>query len=183
MNPTRAQKFHGLCRFTACGIGIVILCSSFARPAIADEALLRWKFVEGQQLRLQLTQSLASETTVSNKPVKMNVDLTLEMSWLVDALDADGNAIVAQTFRRVTTKLVVPMGGTIEFDSSATKKPVGEAKEIAALIMPLIGKKLTTTITPRGEVREINLPEETEKAQCQITRLLKKLNSIATTLF
>ena len=67
MNSTRAQKFHGLCRFTACGIGIVILCSSFARPAIADEALLRGKFVEGQQLRLQLTQSLASETTVSDR--------------------------------------------------------------------------------------------------------------------
>ena len=162
MNSKQLRRVNRCGRFASWSVLVLTLC--VAHPVAADDSLLRWKFAEGQKLRLQITQSLSSETTVSNKPVKMNVDLMLEMGWLVDALDADGNANITQTFRRVTTKLVVPMGGTIEFDSAAAKKPVGEAKEIAALVMPLIGNKLTTTITPRGEVRDIQLTEETEKA-------------------
>lgn len=142
-------------------LGCTVLLLGTAANA---EQLLRWKFKAGETLKVELIQKSEIETTIANKPLKMNDEMVMEMAWQVESVDEQGTARLAQSFTRLRRKIEMQRQDPIEYDSAAKTKPAGPAKEIAAGIDPLIGVKFHVTMNSRGEISEVKLSDEAAKA-------------------
>jgi len=136
--------------------GYLTLC--LAAPLQAQTSLA-WKFVVGQQMDVELTQRVETETQFTGKPVRVTVDTTLEQRWQVEQVAEDGTANVTQEFRRLAVKLELPQSGAITYDSAATKKPTAEAKQLADSLGPLVGGKLRVRLATTGEILDVQLDD------------------------
>lgn len=142
-------------------LGLLVAMALGTADEARAEKKLRWKFTPGQKLALELGQRLETDTSFSNKPVKLVVDVTLRMTWLVDSVEDDGSAQITQSIDSVVMKMSAPPAAIVEFDSTSSKKNTGDAKEIAALVAPFLGAKFMTRFSNRGEVLNVTLPDET----------------------
>lgn len=131
-------------------IGICI-----ASPVSAAEGPLRWKLATGQKLRAEWTQRVETDTAIGDKPLRLIVDTTLELDWVVESVDASGNATITQSFRRIAVRMDMPPAAPLEFDSSSSKRPTGDLRPIADSLVPLIGPNWKSTLSPRGEVTQV----------------------------
>lgn len=131
-----------------------------AASAAHGEQLLRWKLKQGETLHVELTQKSELETTVANRPLKMNLDMLMGLTWQVEAVDDQGTARLVQSFTRLRLKMDVPKQDPVEYDSAAQAKPVGLAKDVAEAVGPLIGAKFFVTMNSRGEIVDVKLSEE-----------------------
>lgn len=126
---------------------------------VSAQTMLAWKFVAGQQMSVELTQRVETETQFTGKPVRITIDTTLEQDWQVDEVADDGAATVTQEFRRIAVKLELPQSGAIAYDSAVTKKPTAEAKQLAESLGPLVGGKLKVKLATTGEILDVSLDE------------------------
>ena len=136
--------------------GCLTMC--LAAPLHAQTALA-WKFSAGQTMSVELAQRVETETQFSGKPVRVTVDTTLEQWWTIDEVANDGTATMTQEFRRIAVKLELPQTSAIAYDSAATKKPAGDAKNLAESLGPLIGGKLQVKLAATGEILDVTLGE------------------------
>jgi len=113
---------------------------------------LRWKFTAGERLKQHLTQETTSAITVSSKTTKTLLEMQVDLAWQIDNV-ADGAADITQTIDRIQLKLQPVGGEAIEYDSATMTKPVGAAKEVAAIAAPLVGAKFQIRMTDRGEIK------------------------------
>jgi len=127
----------------------ILLCGL---PGVAGgQTLLRWKLKQGESLNLTVQQETESEVAFSGKRATTKIDLTVELDWLVTAVD-DKGIKVKQTIKGVKLKLQSPQGGLIEYDSAAAARPAGQVREIADSLKPLIGTQIELTMSDRGEI-------------------------------
>src|SRR5262245_17923073 len=111
----------------------------FVMPQICDaQTLLRWKLKPGDTFTVEVEQHTDSQVTFSGKSAATKIDLTLKLAWKVTAATGDSFTI-RQTVERIHETLVTQDMGSIEYDSAATARPTGQARELADSIKPLIG--------------------------------------------
>jgi hypothetical protein len=150
---------------------------SFARADDAER--LRWNFQAGQRSDYVGTQELNIELTARGRPTQIHHKQTIDMTWLVESVDDEGNAQVVQTINRMRVKGDGGPAGDVDLDSAARDKS-GDGK-VAADETEKVGKRgddetandeplfllvrqpLRLTIDPRGEIVDVELPDALER--------------------
>ncbi len=137
---------------------VTLALSATVNDACGDE--LAWKFAPGDRFKVSYEQTVEQTTEVLLQPVKATTVTRLELSWQVESVEASGNAILVQSFDRIAMEMTTSRGETIGFDSADETRPRGAAGELARGIAPVFGAPFRVTMTPRGEIVSIEVPEE-----------------------
>jgi len=146
-------------------VGLLALCALAAIAATTSVARaqepLRWKFKVGDKLDYDTAQNM--EINVTGTPqgdIKMTTDQQMDLKWEVVEVNDQGEAKVQQKVDRIQMKMSAPMGQGFEYDSQAKEPPVGSAAMAASMFQPMTKGTFEFTITPRGEVKDVKVPEE-----------------------
>jgi len=126
---------------------------------------LRWKLKPGDEFLAKIEQH--SEVTSSlggGAPTSITLDTSMELAWKVTAIDEQGAAKISQRFQRLRMKLELPKSGAISYDSASEARLTGDAKTIATAVQPLLDAEIKLTLSPRGEVADVELDEAAQKA-------------------
>lgn len=150
---------------TSTGIGLrgclVALLLMAATRATAQEPL-RWKFEPGQKLNYGMVQDMKLGSTggpLGDQNVTMNQEM--QMTWEVISKNEQGDAVIRQKFERMKMKMELPApAGTMEYDSKSDVPPTGMAAMFAPLYKALSSVDFQLTITPRGEITDVVVPDE-----------------------
>ncbi|HEV8002753.1 MAG TPA: hypothetical protein VGP63_22900 [Planctomycetaceae bacterium] len=143
-------------------LALTALPASMARGA--EAARLRVRFTKGQVLRYVMTMRTNVNVTKDGNELKQSMVNDTVFKWKVREVSPDGMATIEQVNERSRLDLKNP-GVNIQFD---TAKPVNEKKqefpsEFQALTDGLrntIGKPITLTVDPRGEIQKITFSRE-----------------------
>lgn len=146
-------------RFTARLMLLVLPMAVLAAPAAIGQESLRWKFKEGESHQYTLEQKTENTAMVQGQEITTTILQTVEMTWAVKSVEADGSARVAQTIDRIKMELNSPFAG-FAYDSQAEQPAEGPAAQLAPVINALIGTPITLLMNPRGEVNEVEVPDE-----------------------
>jgi hypothetical protein len=133
---------------------------STATSAKAAEAL-RWKFKVGEKLDYDMVQEMSMSQSGPQIP-QMNTTMRQEMNMTWDVLGVDdksGEAVIKQKFDRVKMKMTTPLGG-FEYDSKSEEAPTGLGAMIAPMYKAMTEGEFEITMTSRGEVRDVKIPEQ-----------------------
>lgn len=187
---TAASKFR-------CVVALVVVGGSLASAGRADEAQpLRWNFQAGQRSQYVSTQELTVDLTVRGRPTRIHSKQTIDMTWLVESVDDDGNAHVVQMIDRMRVKGEGGPAGDIDLDSASSdesdgdKAADGQSKNKSADETPaikdepltlLVHQPIRLTLDPRGEIVDVELPDELqqrlkESGSAELAFLLSKDN-------
>lgn len=131
---------------------------------VHSQQVLRWKFAPEQSLQVQFDQTTTTETSGAGKPTGIKIRMQMAMTWLVESVQQDGNAEITQQFDSLKLSMKSDKADTIEYDSASDKAPSGAAATIAAGVEPLLGARFNVSMTNRGVIREVTLPDETIEA-------------------
>jgi hypothetical protein len=147
----------------------------------AGQQELRWRFRPGETLHY--VRSDEWTTLDGDRKVTMHFSRTYEMTWRVETVEPDGAARIVQTIDRVRHSVKKPPQEESVYDSASVVAPAaGAASRFTAAIKPLIGAEFSFTLTPLGEVRDLELSEKTRKlAGSQATPSAWLLNDDALT--
>jgi hypothetical protein len=133
-------------------------------PATAQEPL-RWKFEQGEKLNYEMIQDM----TVSMQGGPMGGQLEtkmiqhMDMTWDIQEVNDAGDATIRQKFNRVKMEMKSPFGG-FEYDSASEEAPAGLAATIAPMYKAMTEGEFVITMSDRGEVKDVKIPEEVVKA-------------------
>jgi hypothetical protein len=144
----------------ACGLALILL------PSAAQAAdPLHWKFTPGLTNRYRMTQNtkLAMNTGPGGN-VQTDSKMTLDLSWTVEEVDDDGSAVLNQRIDRMQMKISTGAGQSTEIDSASDEPPQGQAATLVPLVKALTAEPFTVTMTPRGEITDVNVPESIVEA-------------------
>lgn len=149
----------GSAMFLAMALATVVL--SIASQAAAQQPL-RWKFEVGQNLNYDMIQDMTIGSTggpLGDQSVTMRQEM--DMTWEVIGVNEEGEAVIRQEFERVKMKMTLPPPvGVIEYDSKSDAAPAGPAAMLAPLYKVMTEAEFELTMTPRGEIKEVKIPDE-----------------------
>jgi hypothetical protein len=127
-------------------------------PATAAETL-RWKFAEGDSHRYRLEQTTVNTAVIMEQEVKMSIFQTIEMTWAVESVEDGGAARLVQTIDRMRVALESQFL-SFSYDSNDDAPAEGQAAMLEPVVKALVGVPIVLVMTPRGEVREVEVPDE-----------------------
>ncbi len=143
----------------------ILLCAMLTSPLPAQQPLA-WKYIPGKTLRYQLVQKTkttmslgASESQDRGGKVTTEVRQTLDMAWLVKEVQQDGTGLIELNITRIQLKVDGPGGQGLEYDSADETRPQGFAAMIAGVLKRLTEATYQVTMTSRGEITSVVLPE------------------------
>ena len=143
------------------GLLATVLSSS---PIQAEK--LRWKFKKGQKLNYEMTQTMNMSTMAGGMAIDIKMTNIMDLSWKVEKVESNGNAQVVQRITRVRVTMAGGPFGKIEYDSD--KKDGGGGGLLGGQFKnafgPLINADITMTMTPRGEVKKLELSDAAKEA-------------------
>jgi hypothetical protein len=142
-------------------IASVVSLTIAAAELRADEAPLRWKFDVGEKLNYNMVQEM--NMSAQGGPVgQMTTTMRQEMDMVWDVQGVDkktGEAVIKQKFDRLKMKMQTPYGG-FEYDSKSEAAPTGLATMIAPMYKAMTSGEFEITMTARGEVKDVKIPED-----------------------
>jgi hypothetical protein len=162
-------------RWTALAL---LIATSTAFCGGQEPKTLRWKFQPEQKLRFAIDQQLDQSAIVSGAPVKTKIELGLELTWLVESLDASGTATIVQSIERVRASMQTPDAAEAAYDSAETKRTTAFARSVHEAVSPYLGVKVRQTVNGRGEVLAASAaePPAGEEGAASKSSLLPKEN-------
>jgi hypothetical protein len=83
-----------------------------------------------------------------------------DFHWNVQAVDPNGTATIALQVASINLQVTGPGGQESDYDSSSTDEPRGFAATLAPLFKTLLNSELVARVNVRGEVLELQLPED-----------------------
>lgn len=123
---------------------------------------LRWKFKAGDELHYTMVQKMDVTMTVAGQKISTPMTQVFDMTWQVQDVQPDGAAAIAQKVDSIVFKMDAPFG-KMEYDSKAGKKLEGLMAAMNAPFDALLKAGATMTMSPRGEVSKLEVPEELKK--------------------
>src|SRR4051812_7552274 len=115
-------------------MGLLVL-SVLAVPATAPAAILRWKFKPGEILRYSMEQTTVTTLNVPDQQeIQTTLNQTIDLSWAVKGVAADGTADVLWTIDRMRLNIKSTLGA-FAYDSKDEKVPEGP---VAAALVPTL---------------------------------------------
>ena len=139
---------------------IAIVCCS----ASAEDAPLLWKFQAGDEHHFQMTQDMDMEMEIGDRNVETNVHQLMDMTWKIEQVDDQGLATMLQTIDRVRMEMQAPGQQEMDYDTDSDEAPSGFASMVAPLFKALTAEPFKVSITPRGEIKDMEVPESLAKA-------------------
>jgi hypothetical protein len=91
--------------------------------------------------------------------VESKMNQQLNMTWDVQEVNDQGDAVVKQKLDHVKMKMTTP-GGAFEYDSESEEAPAGLAAMIAPMYEAMTKGAFIVTMTNRGEIKDVKIPEE-----------------------
>ncbi|MFO0950974.1 MAG: DUF6263 family protein [Isosphaeraceae bacterium] len=144
-------------RVLACAAAAVLLTAAVGENAGA--ATLRWKFKAGESLHYQMDQKTVTTIKLAGQEIKTTLNQTVDSTWSVESVAADGSAQMSQTIERIRTKIEAAFG-SIEYDSASGKEPTGPiAQGILPALKALVGAKFRYKMSPLGELSDVVVAE------------------------
>lgn len=138
-----------------------ILAVGLSSAAMAQEPL-RWKFEKGEKFDYDMVQDMKIGSTggpLGAQNVTMHQEL--EMTWNIQDVKEDGDAVIEQKIDRVKMKMELPAPvGAIEYDSASDKPATGPAAMLAPMYTAMTKGAFIITMSPRGEIKDVKIPEE-----------------------
>ena len=124
---------------------------------------LRWKLEAGRELAYTLTQETAHESKPEGAPpVRSHRRQEVDLRWIVESVGRDA-AEVALVVERIRIRVTRDgLSGEFAFDTAVDDVPAGDpyASRLAALLEAVVGARVAFSLTPRGEVRDVKMPDE-----------------------
>jgi hypothetical protein len=132
-------------------------------PALSTaQEPLRWKFEQGQKLDYDMIQDMTIGSTGGPLGAQtMTMRQEMDMTWAVEGVNEDGDAVIRQKFDRMKIKMTLPPPlGTIEYDSKSGQAPQGPAAMLAPMYKAMTEAEFELTMTPRGEIKDVKIPDQ-----------------------
>jgi hypothetical protein len=129
---------------------------------VAAQEPIRWKFKPGQKLSYGIVQEMSITGGNERGDVNNDSHQQLDVTWEIDAVDAEESANAKLRFDRIRTKMTLPIGG-LEYDSAADGPAVGMAAVNAPLYQALIKAPVGVQLSADGRVTSVTLPEEVQQ--------------------
>jgi hypothetical protein len=127
---------------------------------------LRYKFEPGQKLHFNLAQNMSLAFSGVGVPDQtMTLEQVNEMLWTVQEINEDGTARIRQTIERIKMSVAAPSSIDFQYDSASGEEPSGTtAAKVMPLLTALVGAEFEMSMSPRGEVLEVKVPERVSEA-------------------
>ena len=149
-------KYTGTLLIAFAALGSVVATS------VQAEGPLRWKFKVGEKLDYNMVQEMQMAASGPALPQEMKTSMRQEMkmTWDVQGVDdKTGEAVIRQKFDQVKMKMSTPVGG-FEYDSKSEEAPTGLGAMIAPMYKAMTEGEFEITMTSRGEVKDVKIPEQ-----------------------
>ncbi len=144
---------------------LALLALAGSLPTLRAAEAPRWKFEPGASHRYRMTQTMDMTMDMGaggkESPKIANV---FDYTWTVDSVQDDGSAVITQTIDRVRMTIEGAGQGALDYDSESDAEPQGYAAMVAPLFRAMRGSVFTVTMTPRGKIENVDVPEELVKA-------------------
>lgn len=141
-------------------IGVLFASGS---PAADDgPEPLRWKLIPGREYRYALAQATVLDSTPEGgRPLHSERRQEVDFRWVVGEVgeEAAEVALVVDRIRVHVARDGLPGGLDFDTASDAAAPDDPYAARVAALLKGLVGARITFRLTPRGEVRDVRLPD------------------------
>lgn len=135
--------------------------------ARAEAPSLKWKFTKGDSFRYQMDQKTVTEIKANGQNIKTTVTQTVDTTWNVKGVEADGSAAMSQVIDRIKTRIESPFGA-YEYDSKEEKPAEGPiAASLVPMLKALVGATFQYKISPRGELTDVQVPASLVEAMKQ----------------
>jgi hypothetical protein len=109
-------------------------------------------------------QEMEATSIMPQQAMSTAIDQVLEMTWEVQGVDdATGEAVIGLKFDRVKMKMTMPIGA-FEYDSKSEVAPTGLGAAIAPMYKALMEGEFEITVTARGEVKDVKIPDSVVEA-------------------
>ena len=142
---------------------IIAAFALLSTSATQAQTQLKWKLSPGAVLKYSLTQDSDTAMNVGGQMITTKMTLVMNSAWNVAQVDSAGVADVTQSFEGIKFKLN-SAAFNLDFDSNSTTEPTDPiGKQIAKSIKPLSQAKFNFKLSPRGEVSDVTVPEESQK--------------------
>jgi len=128
-------------------------------PSLTAAEPLRWQFAPGQAFNFYVNQSMVLKTGERGE-ITTTVVQRIDMTWDVQAVSDDGVATIRASIGRLQISMDTPPSSQLAYDSLADRPPVGMEAMLAETYDAMAKAKYEITLTPRGEVRGVTLPDE-----------------------
>ena len=102
---------------------VVALAAGMVSTDVRAQEPLRWKFKLGDKLNYHMVQEMTLATR--GEPVDETttpLHQEMDMTWTVEGVKDEGEAVIEQKFHDVKLKMTGPRGERIEYDSAATSR-------------------------------------------------------------
>ena len=144
-------------------VGLLVIATSALSAQSAEP--LRWKFRKGERLQYDLRHQTINKVDAGQRG-SITTTMTQDMNtfWTVKNVAPEGNATIVQSFDRIQVKMEMPGGRSFEYDSDSDDPPEGMAALVAPMLNALTEAEFTLTMTPRGEVLDVEIPEKFAEA-------------------
>ncbi|MGI9430233.1 MAG: DUF6263 family protein [Bythopirellula sp.] len=131
----------------------------------AQEVPLLWKFDVGGEYQYRLTQQMDMEMSLgaANRNVNTEFRQVIDLTWKIEQIDDQGRAKIAQSVARMQMDLRAPGDQEMHFDTDAKESPTGFAAMLVPLVKALTSETINLTITPRGKIENVEVPESLTK--------------------
>jgi hypothetical protein len=142
-------------------VAFLVVGGLFVATSAQAEEALRWKFKVGEKLDYDMVQQMSMEISGAPFPKPLTTEMRQEMNmtWDVQGVDEKtGEAVIKQKFDRVKMKMNSPMGA-FDYDSKSEEAPTGLGAIIAPMYKAMTAGEFEITMTSRGEVKDVKIPE------------------------
>lgn len=141
------------------------LCRSIlAQDTNTPREPIRWKFTEGDNFSVTIHQDTTVNTKVDVRNVEQSNQMDLTIEWQVQSVDRDGTAVIDQKISKILATIILPdkTGKPVvhQYDSSVEKHS-GDARLLASSLSKLLDQSVTITMSARGEISDVKIPDET----------------------
>jgi hypothetical protein len=126
---------------------------------------LTWKFVKSEFNRYRTMQEIDASFALpgGGKDVR-HILQVIDMSWTVDEVQPDGSAMLRQKIDRVQLTIESPNGEVVRYDSQSQDEPKNFSAMIAPLFRAMTSSEVVVSMTPRGQVADVEVPENLMEA-------------------
>jgi hypothetical protein len=128
-----------------------------ARPVHA-QTTLRYQFNAGDKIPYTMEQKASIKTEIAGKQTDTKIDLTVDWTWHVTAVAADGKASVTYNVDRMRSVYDDGSGNKIIMDSDDDKSM--KTPEDKAAFKAMRDKGITMTVDVLGQVDNVQFPAE-----------------------
>lgn len=151
------HRFTGF--MVAIATGIVL---GFSAETVQAQKVLRWNFEPGQTFEWKTAQNADATVTFNDMEQATNTSFTMTMGMFVKDLDDEGIASLEVSMNRFQMEMQVA-GQKMSYDTDSDEAPEGIGEAFQQAFEPVMAMKYTIKMDTRGEVIDVEVPEESMK--------------------